>query len=81
MQDFWTNPIIPSPPDYDNKIVIDTCNELGCGTSISVFEPGWMKNVVAMARAGTLLRGSKLNSYFADNGFAGMAPPIPTTHQ
>ena len=33
----------------DNKIVIDTCNELGCGASISVFEPGWMKNVVAEA--------------------------------
>jgi uncharacterized protein (DUF849 family) len=29
----------------DNKLVIDTCNELGCGASISVFEPGWMKNV------------------------------------
>jgi uncharacterized protein (DUF849 family) len=53
----------------DNKIVVDTCNELGCGTSISVFEPGWMKNVVAMARAGTLPRGSKLNIYFADYGF------------
>ena len=65
----------------DNKIVIDTCNELGCGASISVFEPGWMKNVVAMARAGTLPRGSKLNIYFADYGFAGMPPPIPEALQ
>ncbi|MGD8530155.1 MAG: 3-keto-5-aminohexanoate cleavage protein [Syntrophobacterales bacterium] len=65
----------------DNKIVIDTCNDLGCGASISVFEPGWMKNVVAMARAGTLPRGSKLNIYFADYGFAGMAPPIPEALQ
>jgi uncharacterized protein (DUF849 family) len=65
----------------DNKIVIDTCNALGCGTSISVFEPGWMKNVVAMARAGTLPRGSKLNIYFADYNFAGMAPPIPEALQ
>jgi len=65
----------------DNKINIDTCNELGCGASISVFEPGWMKNVVAMARAGTLPRGSKLNIYFADYGFAGMAPPIPEALQ
>ncbi len=65
----------------DNKMVIDTCNELGCGASISVFEPGWMKNVVAMARAGTLPRGSKLNIYFADYGFAGMPPPIPEALQ
>ncbi len=65
----------------DSKIVLDTCNELGCGASISVFEPGWMKNVVAMARAGTLPRGSKLNIYFADYGFAGMAPPVPEALQ
>ena len=65
----------------DNKIVVDTCNELGCGASISVFEPGWMKNVIAMARAGTLPRGSKLNIYFADYGFAGMPPPIPEALQ
>ena len=65
----------------DNKIVVDTCNALGCGASISVFEPGWMKNVVAMARGGTLPRGSKLNIYFADYGFAGMPPPIPEALQ
>ena len=40
-----------------------------------------MKNVIAMARAGTLPRGSKLNIYFADYGFAGMAPPIPEALQ
>lgn len=65
----------------DNKLVIDTCNELGCGASISVFEPGWMKNVIAMARAGTLPRGSKLNIYFADYRFSGMAPPTPEALQ
>ena len=65
----------------DNKLVIDTCNALGCGASISVFEPGWMKNVVAMAAAGTLPRGSKLNIYFADYRYSGMAPPIPEALQ
>ncbi len=65
----------------DNKIVLDLCSELGTGASISVFEPGWMKNVVAMARAGTLPRGSKLNIYFADYGFAAMPPPIPEALQ
>ena len=65
----------------DNKIATDTCNELGCGASISVFEPGWMKNVVAMAHAGTLPRGSKLNIYFADYRYSGFAPPIPEALQ
>ena len=36
-----------------------------------------MKNVVAMVKAGTLPRGSKLNIYFAPDSFGAMAPPIP----
>ena len=65
----------------DNKIVLDVCKDLGTGASISVFEPGWMKNVVAMARAGTLPRGAKVIMYFADYNWAGMAPPIPEALQ
>ena len=63
-------------PD-DWQVIMQICEDLGTGTSISVFEPGWMKNVVAMVRAGTLPRGSKLNIYFAPDSFAAMAPPIP----
>jgi 3-keto-5-aminohexanoate cleavage enzyme len=63
-------------PD-DIRFIMQTCKDLGTGASISVFEPGWMKNVVAMAKAGTLPRGSKLNIYFAMDSFAGLAPPIP----
>ena len=36
-----------------------------------------MKNVVAMARAGSLPRGSKLNIYFGPYSMGLMAPPIP----
>jgi 3-keto-5-aminohexanoate cleavage enzyme len=63
-------------PD-DVRYIQELCKDLGTGASISVFEPGWMKNVVAMARAGTLPRGSKLNIYFASDEYAGMAPAIP----
>ncbi len=63
-------------PD-DVRYILQTCKDLGTGASISVFEPGWMKNVVAMVKAGTLPRGSKLNIYFASDSFAAMAPPIP----
>jgi uncharacterized protein (DUF849 family) len=38
---------------------------------------GWLKNIVAMARAGTLPRGSKLNLFFGEDRFGAMAPPIP----
>jgi 3-keto-5-aminohexanoate cleavage enzyme len=63
-------------PD-DVRYIQQVCKDFGTGASISVFEPGWMKNVVAMARAGTLPRGSKLNIYFASDNYAGMAPAIP----
>ncbi len=65
----------------DVRYIMQTCKDTGAGASISVFEPGWMKNVVAMARAGTIPRGSKLNIYFASDGLALCAPPIPEALQ
>lgn len=61
-------------PD-DVRYILQTCKDLGTGASISVFEPGWMKNVLAMAKAGTLPRGSKLNIYFAADNMPLCAPP------
>ncbi len=61
----------------DVRFVLDLCRRYGTGTSISVFEPGWMKNVLAMVKAGTLPRGSKLNIYFGPESYSTMAPPIP----
>ena len=61
----------------DSRTIKDICDDYGTGASISVFEPGWMKNVLAMVRAGSLPRGSKLNIYFAPDSFGAMAPPIP----
>jgi 3-keto-5-aminohexanoate cleavage enzyme len=63
-------------PD-DVKYILQTCKDTGAGASISVFEPGWMKNVVAMAKAGTIPRGSKLNIYFAAENMPLCAPPTP----
>ena len=61
----------------DVRFQTKTCTDFGCGAAIAVYEPGWMKNVVAMARAGTLPRGSKLNLFFGFDDFGSMAPPIP----
>ena len=63
-------------PD-DIREALGVCADFGTGASISVFEPGWMKTVVAMAKAGTLPRGSKLNIYFGPDNFSAMAPLIP----
>ena len=61
----------------DNRYTRQICADFGTGASFSVYEPGWLKNVVAMARAGTLPRGSKLNLYFGADNLGAMAPPIP----
>ena len=63
-------------PD-DIRFTRQICTDFGTGASFSVYEPGWMKNIVAMAKAGTLPRGSKLNLYFGSEKYAAMAPPIP----
>ena len=63
-------------PD-DVRYIQQVCKDFGTGTSISVFEPGWMKTVVAMAKAGSLPRGSKINIYFGADKYATMAPAIP----
>lgn len=63
-------------PD-DVRYIQQVCKDFATGTSISVFEPGWMKTVVAMAKAGSLPRGSKVNIYFGADKYAAMAPAIP----
>ena len=61
----------------DVRFSCQICSDFGCGAAVAVYEPGWMKNVVAMARAGTLPRGSKLNLFFGFDGVGSMPPPIP----
>jgi uncharacterized protein (DUF849 family) len=61
----------------DTRYTRQICTDFGAGASFSVYEPGWLKNIIAMARAGTLPRGSKLNLYFGSDRFGAMAPPIP----
>jgi uncharacterized protein (DUF849 family) len=65
---FW-----PEDIRYTRQI----CTDFGTGASFSVYEPGWLKNIIAMAKAGTLPRGSKLNLYFGSDELGAMAPPIP----
>jgi uncharacterized protein (DUF849 family) len=67
--------------DIAYKMVV--CERLGLGPSIAVFEPGFLRVVVAYARAGRLPRGALVKFYFSAGGYLGGgdplwgAPPIP----
>jgi uncharacterized protein (DUF849 family) len=62
---------------------IETCHRLGLGGAIAIFEPGWLRVVVACFRAGALPRGSLVKFYFSESGYLGSGtpmfspPPIP----
>jgi uncharacterized protein (DUF849 family) len=70
---FYVYQLWPEDVRFSMKI----CTDFGCGAAVAVYEPGWLKNVVAMARAGTLPRGSKLNLFFGFDNVGSMPPPIP----
>jgi uncharacterized protein (DUF849 family) len=59
------------------------CERLHLGPSIAVFEPGFLRVVVAYHRAGRLPRGTLVKFYFSAGGYVGGgaplwgAPPIP----
>jgi uncharacterized protein (DUF849 family) len=59
------------------------CAERGLGPSIAVFEPGFLRVVVAYHRAGALPAGTLVKFYFSGGGYLGGgeplwgAPPIP----
>jgi hypothetical protein len=55
------------------RYILKVCKDTGVGGSLSVFEPCWMKNVVALARTGNLPRGSKINLYFGTYSWRGPA--------
>lgn len=62
---------------------IEACRRLGLGGAIAIFEPGWLRVVLACSRAGTLPPGSLVKLYFSGGGYLGSGepmfspPPIP----
>ncbi len=67
----------------DVEYMIGVCNAHGLGPSIAIFEPGFLRVVKALHRAGRLPTGSFVKLYFSESGYleAGepsfSAPPIP----
>jgi uncharacterized protein (DUF849 family) len=63
----------------DARYMIDSCRDLGVGMSISIFEPGFLRVVLAYHRAGALPPGSMVKLYFGSREFSfGLPPTVPS---
>jgi 3-keto-5-aminohexanoate cleavage enzyme len=61
----------------DSRYYVETCRRLNIGLSISIFEPSFLKFVLAYYRAGKLPAGGMLKFYFACDALPfGMPPTV-----
>jgi uncharacterized protein (DUF849 family) len=74
---------LPIPIDFvytnspnDIRHMIERCTALGLGPSVAVFEPGFLRVVLACHRAGTLPSGTLVKFYFSLGGYLGGGEPI-----
>ena len=62
---------------HDSHYYVEACRRLNIGLSISIFEPGFLKFVLAYYRAGKLPPGGILKFYFASDDLPfGMPPSV-----
>ena len=74
---------LPSQPGYvytnsfsDVAHKMRVCSERGLGPSVAVFEPGFLRVVVAYHRAGALPAGTLVKFYFSAGGYLGGGQPL-----
>ena len=60
---------------HDSRYYVEACRGLGIGLSISIFEPGFVKFVMAYHRAGKLPPGVMLKFYFGSPSMSFGLPP------
>lgn len=60
---------------HDSRYYVEACRRLKIGLSISIFEPGFLKFVLAYYRAGKLPPGGMLKFYFASEALPFGLPP------
>jgi uncharacterized protein (DUF849 family) len=72
----------PAPLDYvyvnspsDVRHMMETCRRYGLGPSVACFEPGFLRVVLAYARAGTLPPGTLVKLYFVERGYLAGGEP------
>jgi 3-keto-5-aminohexanoate cleavage enzyme len=59
----------------DSRYYVETCRRLNIGLSVSIFEPGFLKFILAYHRAGKLPPGGILKFYFASDELPFGLPP------
>jgi uncharacterized protein (DUF849 family) len=69
---------LPAPIDFvyvnrpsEIRRALEGCRRLGLGPSVAIFEPGFLRVVVAAWRAGTLPPGTFVKLYFSAGGYFG----------
>jgi uncharacterized protein (DUF849 family) len=74
---------LPAGPGYvykndfgDVAHKMRVCRERGLGPSIAVFEPGFLRVVLAYEKAGALPRGTLVKFYFSEGGYLGGGEPL-----
>lgn len=60
---------------HDSRYYVETCRRLNIGLSISIFEPSFLKFILAYHRAGKLPPGAMLKFYFASDELPFGMPP------
>ena len=60
---------------HDSRYYVEACRRLNIGLSISIFEPGFLKFILAYHRAGKLPPGAMLKFYFATDDIPFGLPP------
>ena len=63
----------------DSRYYVETCRRLNIGLSISIFEPGFLKFILAYHRAGKMPPGGMLKFYFASEDLPFGLPPTATS--
>ena len=63
---------------HDSRYYVETCRRLDIGLSISIFEPGFVKFIMAYHRAGLLPPGAMLKFYFGSETMPFGLPPTAT---
>jgi len=73
----------PLPMDFvytnspnDIRAMAEVCRKHRLGPSVAVFEPGFLRVVLAAERAGALPRGTLVKLYFSAGGYLGSGEPI-----
>ena len=76
----------PAPMDFvyanspnDVRHMAELCRKHRLGPSIAIFEPGWLRVILAMQRKGTLPAGALVKLYFAAGGYLADGEPSFST--